>query len=370
THTHAAMTLLRGYADDMPLFEWLQNKIWPVEAGLKPEDIYWGTKLAILEMIKSGTTAFNDMYFMVEETAKAVEEMGVRAVLSYGFIDLFDNGKREKEIKATRETLRGILGMKNPRIQAALGPHAVYTVSREGLEWIKEFSIEKDLLVHIHLSETRKENTDCVERYGIRPTELLSKVGLISDKLIAAHGVWLNAREIKLLASHRANVSHNPVSNAKLAVGRAMPYHIMRKAGMNVTLGTDGAASNNNLDMLEELKFAAIIQKLFQDRQTLMPAKEALDIATENGARALRIDSGEIAEGKLADLILIDTRLPEFTPTHNPVANLVYSASGGAVDTTICDGKVLMLHRDVEGEEEIIEKAGERAKALVRRAEG
>ena len=368
THTHAAMTLLRGYADDMPLFDWLQNKIWPVEAKLTPEDIYWGSKLAILEMIKSGTTAFNDMYFMMKETARAAEEMGIRAVLSYGFIDMFDAEKREKEIKASKKTVREIEKMRNPRIKAALGPHAVYTVSREGLEWVKEYSDKKGLLVHIHLSETGKENTDCRQKYGIGPTQLLEEIGLLSDRLVAAHGVWLTAKDIKLLAARGATVSHNPVSNAKLAVGKAMPYHLMRKAKLNVALGTDGTASNNNLDVLEEMKFAAIIQKLQQNDQTLLPAEEALQMATANGARALGFDAGEIAEGKLADIILVNTRLPEFTPNHNPVANLVYSASGSAVDTTICDGKVLMLHRKVEGEREILNKAAEHARSLVSRA--
>lgn len=368
THTHAAMTLLRGYGDDMPLFDWLQKKIWPVEAKFQREDSYWGSRLAILEMIKSGTTTFNDMYFNMEETARAADEMGVRAVLAYGFVDLWDEERREKEIRVSKKTVENIRNMNNPRIRPSLGPHAVYTISEEGMQWIKDFSHEKNLLVHMHLSETEKENTDCIERYGVRPAAVLDRNGLVNEWLVAAHCVWLDRKEIALLKQMGASVSHNPVSNAKLAVGAAMPYHHMKEAGLNVALGTDGAASNNNLDMVEEMKFAAVLQKLLHNQQTLMPASEALVCATLNGARALKIDAGLIQEGKLADIILVDTKRPEFTPLHDAVANLVYAASGSAVDTTICDGKVLMLHGRVEGEEEILMESAKHAAALVERA--
>ena len=369
THTHTAMTLLRGYGDDMPLFDWLQKKIWPVETKFTKEDNYWGSKLAILEMIKSGTTTFNDMYFNMEETAKAVDEMGVRAVLAYGFVDLFDKERREKEITGSKDMVRNLTNMNNSRIKPSLGPHAVYTISEDGLQWIKQHSDEKDLLVHMHLSETEKENSDCVEKYGVRPTKLLERNGLVNKRLIAAHCVWLDHKEIKTLTEMGASVSHNPVSNAKLAVGAAMPYHLMYKARTNVTIGTDGAASNNNLDLLEEMKFAAIIQKLYHNDQTLLPAADVLEMATKNGAKALGFNAGTIAEGKLADIILVDLRTTAFTPNHNTVANLVYSASGSAVHTTICDGNVLMANRRVRGEEEILKKVSERAASLVKRAE-
>jgi len=368
THTHAAMTLLRGYGDDMPLFDWLQKKIWPVEAKFEKEDNYWGSKLAILEMIRSGTTTFNDMYFNIEETARAADEMGIRAVLAYGFVDLWDEGRREKEIKGSVESIRHITQMKCSRIKPSLGPHAVFTISEEGLQWVHEFARDKELLVHMHLSETEKENTDCMEKYGVRPTELLDRNGLLNKRFIAAHGVWLNEKEIGLLAEKGSSVSHNPVSNAKLAVGGAMPYDLMKDAGLNVTLGTDGTASNNNLDMLEEMKFAAVIQKLIHNQQTLMPASEALQAATENGARALRIDAGILEEGKLADIILVDTRRPEFIPMHNAIANLVYAASGSVVDTTICDGRILMLHGKIDGEEDILMNADKAAADLIERA--
>ena len=368
THTHAAMTLLRGYGDDMPLFDWLQQKIWPVEAKFTKEDNYWGSKLAILEMIRSGTTAFNDMYFNMEGTARAADEMGIRAVLAYGFVDLWDEERREREIKGTIENAKTIGNLNNPRIKPALGPHAVYTISEEGLQWVREYSDEKNMPVHMHLSETEKENIDCMEKYGVRPAALLERNGLINEKLVAAHCVWLDRKEIEMMAAKGATASHNPVSNAKLAVGNTMPYPLMTEAGLNVGLGTDGTASNNNLDMIEEMKFAAILQKLHHNQQTLLPAGEALRMATANGAKALGFNAGEIAVGKIADIILVRTNIPEFTPMHNATANLVYAASGRAVDTTICDGKVLMLHGKVEGEQEIIANASKAARDLVARA--
>lgn len=368
THTHSAMTLLRGYGDDMPLFDWLRQKIWPVEAKFGKEDSYWGSKLAILEMIRSGTTAFNDMYFNMEETARAADEMGIRALLAYGFVDLGDEERREREIRGSLETVRAITAMNNPRIIPSLGPHAVYTISEEGLRWVSEYSEEKDLRVHLHLSETEKENTDCHERYGVSPAALLDRNGLVNPRLIAAHCVWLQPDDISMMARKGAHVSHNPVSNAKLAVGRTMPYSSMSDAGLNVGLGTDGAASNNNLDMIEEMKFASLLQKLHQNRQTVLPAGEVLRLATVNGSRALGIDAGEIREGKLADIILVRTRAPEFTPLHDAEANLVYAASGGVVDTTICNGRILMLHGRVEGEEEIVRNAARAAVELVKRA--
>lgn len=369
THTHAAMTLLRGYGDDMPLFDWLQQKIWPVEAKFGKEDNYWGSKLAILEMIRSGTTAFNDMYFNMDQTAKAADEMGIRAVLAYGFVDLWDEERREREIKGSIDNVRTLTNINNPRITPSLGPHAVYTISEEGLQWVKEYSDEKELRVHMHLSETEKENLDCVEKYGVRPAALLERNGLMNNKLIAAHCVWLDEKEIRMMAEKRAHASHNPVSNAKLAVGSTMPYPAMKEAGLNVGLGTDGTASNNNLDMIEEMKFAAILQKLHHNEQTVLPASEALQLATANGAKALGIEAGEIKEGMLADIILVKTGVPEFTPLHNATANLVYAASGAVVDTTICDGRILMLNGMIEGEENIIINAGQAARDLVSRAQ-
>ena len=224
THTHAAMTLLRGYADDMILQDWLARKIWPLEAHLTGDDVYWGTKLACLEMIRTGTTAFNDMYFQMESAAKAVDETGIRAMLSYGFIDLGDAEKREHECKATEALATHIKKMDNPRIRAAAGPHAPYTVSPEGLKWCAEFAKEQQIGIHIHLSETEKEVNDCVSQHGKRPAALLDECGILTPRTIAAHGCWLDDAECALLGKRGVHVAHNPTSNMKLATHRAMPY--------------------------------------------------------------------------------------------------------------------------------------------------
>ena len=369
THTHAAMSLLRGYADDMILQDWLSQKIWPLEAHLTPADVYWGTRLACLEMIKSGTVAFNDMYFMMEEAARAVDDAGIRATLSYGFIDLFNTEKREAECKATENLVHHIRTLANPRIKAAAGPHAIYTVSPEGLRWCAEFAAQEKIGIHIHLSETGKEVNDCIARHGKRPAAYLDECGILTPRTVAAHCCWLDEAECRLLSKRGVSASHNPSSNMKLATNRAMPYHWLSQAGVNVCLGTDGCASNNNLDMFEEAKTAALLQKFSWNNPTLLPAHEALAMATVNGAKGLGLATGTLVAGVPADIILVSTRTACNTPLHNATSNLVYSCSGGAVETTICDGRVLMLDREVPGEEQILSKAATAAQELVRRAQ-
>jgi len=369
THTHAAMSLLRGYADDMILQDWLSQKIWPLEAHLTPVDIYWGTKLACLEMIRTGTVAFNDMYFMMEEAARAVGEAGIRATLSYGFIDLFNPEKREAECKATENLVRTIRMLDNPRIKAAVGPHAIYTVSPEGLRWCAEFAAKEKIGIHIHLSETEKEVNDCIAQHGKRPAVHLDECGILTPRTVAAHCCWLDEAECTLLGKRGASVSHNPSSNMKLATNRAMPYHWLKQAGANPCLGTDGCASNNNLDMFEEAKTAALLQKFSWNNPTLLPAHEALAMATTNGAKGLGLATKTLVAGAPADIILVSARIACNTPLHNATSNLVYSCSGGAVETTICDGRVLMLDREVPGEEQILSGATKAAQELVRRAQ-
>jgi 5-methylthioadenosine/S-adenosylhomocysteine deaminase len=369
THTHAAMSLLRGYADDMVLQDWLSQKIWPLEAHLTPADVYRGTKLACLEMIKSGTVAFNDMYFMMDEAARAVDEAGIRAMLSYGFIDLFSAEKREAECKATENLVCHIRSLNNPRISAAVGPHAPYTVSPEGLRWCAEFAGEQKTGIHIHLSETEKEVNDCTARHGKRPAVLLDECGILTPRTVAAHCCWLDEAECRLLGKRGVSASHNPASNMKLATNRAMPCHRLSAAGANVCLGTDGCASNNNLDMFEEVKIAAILQKFFWNNPTVLPAHEALAMATVNGAKGLGLTTGKLVAGAPADIILVSARTACNTPLHNTASNIVYSCSGGAVETTICDGRVLMLDREVPGEEQILSEAAKAAQELVRRAQ-
>jgi len=368
THTHAAMTLLRGYADDMILQDWLSQKIWPLEAHLTGDDVFIGTRLACLEMIRSGTTAFNDMYFFMEDAARAVDESGIRAVLSYGFIDLFDADKREIECKATENLVARVRSMKNPRIKASAGPHTLYTVSKEGLVWCAEFAQEQKIGIHIHLSETEKEVQDCIARYGMRPSAFLDACGILTPRTVAAHCCWLDEGECTLLKKRGVSVSHNPASNMKLATHRAMPYPLLTGAGVNVCLGTDGCASNNNLDLFEEAKIAALLQKFFWNDPTILPAHEALAMATVHGAEALGFGTGRLAAGAAADIVLVDTRRVCNTPLHNATSNLVYSCNGGAVETTICDGKVLMLEGDIPGEAAIRESAALAAYELVGRA--
>lgn len=369
THTHAAMTLLRGYADDMHLQEWLSEKIWPLEAHLNGDDVYWGTKLACIEMIKSGTVAFNDMYFFMEDAARAVDETGIRAVFGHGFIDLGDEEKRELEISKTKELVGHIKSLNNPRIQASVAPHAPYTVSTDGLEWCAEYSKTEDIMLHIHLSETEGEVQGCIEQHGMRPPALLDKCGCLSERTLAAHCCWLDEDECGLLGKRKVSVSHNPVSNMKLAVNRAMPYKWLKDAGANVTLGTDGCSSNNNLDILENLKTATLLQKFYWNSDTLLPVHEAIDMATSSGAKALNTGTGRIEKGAPADIVLLKKSVPCMTPLYNPLSNIVYSCSSNAVDTVICAGRVLMHEGEIPGMEEVCIKAAEVAADLVRRKE-
>jgi 5-methylthioadenosine/S-adenosylhomocysteine deaminase len=369
THTHAAMTLLRGYADDMPLQEWLEEKIWPLEAHLTGDDVYQGTRLACLEMIRSGTVAFNDMYFFMDRAADAVDELGLRATLAYGFIDLGDEEKREAEIQATEALVAHVKARRNPRIQAAVAPHSVYTVSPEGLRWCAAFAEEQGIGIHVHLAETEKEVTDCVAEFGRRPAVLLDDCGCLTPRTVAAHCCWLDEAECRLLGARGVHVSHNPASNMKLAVNRAMPYHWLKSSRANICLGTDGCASNNNLDLMEEMKFAALLQKFAWNSQTLLPAGEAVAMATSAGARALGTGPGTLTVGAPADIVLLDARAACTTPLHHSNSNIVYACNGGAVMTVLCQGRVLMHERRVPGEEEIIREAAAAAQALVGRAE-
>jgi len=366
-HTHAAMTLLRGYADDMPLQEWLLTKIWPVEAHLTEEDVYWGVKLACLEMIKTGTTFFNDMYWHWRGAARAVQEMGIRAALSAVFIDTFDDQKMKQQIALNEKLFAESIEF-NPRVIFTLGPHALYTVSERALRWSADFARERDILIHFHLSEAEEEVENCQARHGMRPVEYLERIGFLGPHLIACHSVWLSEEEMDVLRDHGVKVVHNPVSNMKLAVGSVFPYPRLRKRGLTICLGTDGCASNNNLDMLETAKFASLLQKFHAHSQVVMPAHEVFEMLTIQGAQAFRLECGAITEGKWADIALVDLNQPQLVPHFNTESDLIYSANGSCIDTLICDGKILMQNRRVEGEEEIMARAKEVAFDLVRRA--
>jgi 5-methylthioadenosine/S-adenosylhomocysteine deaminase len=365
-HTHAAMTLLRGYADDMPLKEWLETKIWPIEAHMTEEDIYWGTKLACLEMIKSGTTFFNDMYWHWSGTARAVEEMGIRAAISAVFIDLGDAKKTREQI-ALNERLYAAREHFGPRVTFALGPHAVYTVSEEALRWCADFARAKGLLIHVHLAETEEEVSRCLEIHGMRPARYLEQIDFLGPHVIACHCVWLNDEDMAILKAHDVRVVHNPTSNMKLAVGGVFPYGELHAWGVITALGTDGCASNNNLDMLETAKLASLLQKFHTGDPVVMPAHEAFEMLTAQGARAFGLESGSLEPGRWADIALVDLNIPTLTPNFHLASDLIYAAAGSAIDTVICDGKILMQGRRVEGEEAIMAKAREAAFALVRR---
>jgi 5-methylthioadenosine/S-adenosylhomocysteine deaminase len=359
SHTHAAMTLLRGYADDLSLKQWLKEKIWPAEARLTKEDIYWGSKLACLEMIKSGTTCFCDMYWEPQATIKAVEEMGLRAFIGLLLID-FDQRGQKKFVAEQYEKLKSNL---NQRITLTLGPHSIYTVNQENLLWAKRFASENNLLIQMHLSETQEEVDSCFKQHRLRPVEYLANFDFLGPEIIFAHAIWLNEKEIELLAKTGSSVVYNPTSNMKLASG-ILAYQRLKNAGVNILLGTDGVSSNNNLDLFEEMKFAALLQKVTQFDPTILPVKECFNLATFNASQTLKLPLGKIQEGNLADLILIDIKQPELVPNYNSLSNLIYAGGGSCVDTVICDGQVLMENRIVKGEEEIIEKCQEISQKL------
>jgi 5-methylthioadenosine/S-adenosylhomocysteine deaminase len=356
-HHHAAMAYMRSVADDLELFEWLNEHIWPLEASVTEEDVFNGARLACLEMIKSGTTFFNDMYWHFHGTARAVEEMGMRAALGAVFIDMDDAGRRAANA-AQAERLLEESKRYSDRIRFQLGPHALYTVSEEALAWCAEFAAEHNLMIHIHLSETEKEVNDCLKTYGVRPPEHLDRAGLLAANVTAAHCVWLNRSEMELLAERGVKALHCPASNMKLCSGK-FRFTEAQAAGMQIAIGTDGAASNNNLDMGEEIKLAALLEKHFTGDPTALPAETAWHAGTRAAAEMFGLNSGIIEEGALADLMLVDLNNERLVPGHNLIADMVYSADSACIDTVLCNGKILMQNRHVPGEEDIIAKGRE-----------
>lgn len=357
-HTHSPMTLFRGLADDIPLPEWLQTHIWPREASLKPHEIYTGALLGALEMIKSGTTTFVDMYFHMEEVAKAAVKAGLRAYLGYGMIDLGNPEKLEKEINESISTLKFIESLNSERIDFIFAPHAPYTCSIECLKKVRELADEHGKMITIHVAETRWEVEEIRRKHGKSAVELLDGIGFLSEDVIIAHGVWLNDRDIMLLAKRGTSVVHNPASNMKLGSG-VMPLKKLLDRNVNVCLGTDGSASNNNLDMLEEMKLAALLHKVHTLEPTVADARTVFKMATLNGAKALRLNAGAIREGNLADLIIIDFNKPHLRPINDIISHLIYSANGNDVETTIVGGEILMLDGEVLtlDEEKVMEEA-------------
>lgn len=347
-HTHLSMTLLRGLADDMPLMEWLETKIWPIEKNLRKGDCYYAALLGCLEMIKSGTTCFADQYFFMEDVARAVEESGIRGVLSYGIIEMDDPQRRESELRTGEKFVREYHGKAGGRVLTMFGPHAAYTCSPECLLKTKELARKYGVGIHTHVAESRDEVDRMVKKYGKRPVEHLDAIGFLGPEVLAAHCVWLTGHEISIIRERGVKPVHNPVSNMKIACGIA-PVPELLAAGIPVALGTDGAASNNSLDLLSEMKFAALLNKVGKLDPTVMPAPAVLEMATINGATALglRDEIGSLEVGKKADVVLIDLKQPHFTPLHNVISHLVYNAVGSDVDTVIVDGKIIMQEREV-----------------------
>lgn len=336
THTHAAMALLRGYADDMELHKWLTQYIWPYEAELTADDIEKGSYMAVKEMIATGSVFFNDMYFDIDRTIRVVDESGIRAALGVTFMESHSKAQQSQKV----ELLKHWSDPTGGRISLTVAPHAIYTVGSEMLSRCAELAREGGFKYHIHLSETEGEVADCVRLHGCRPVEYLDKLGVLGPNVIAAHVIHVDEKEADLLAERGVTVSHCPCSNMKLASG-IFPYKLLKKAGCRITIGTDGDSSNNNLDMGEEMKFAALLAKLSSSDPETAPAEEILRCATVNGAEAFGIDSGRIEEGALADAILVDLNDIKMQPCHNLVSNWVYSAGSEAIKKVICDGRIV-----------------------------
>jgi len=365
THTHSSMTLLRGYADDLPLKEWLETKIWPFESRLRKDDFYWGTKLAILEMIKTGTTTFSDMYFSMDEIAKAVKETGIRAVLSEGLIEENDG---EKGLQNSIRFAKEWNNKANGRIKTMLAPHSPYTCSREYLKRIVNKADEIGVPIHTHLAETENEVKITKEKYGKSPTKFLEDVNFFSVPILAAHCIYLDESDMEILAENNVGVAHNPLSNMKLGSGIANITKLIDK-GINIGLGTDGVASNNNLDLFEEAKIAAYLQKVDKKDPSLINTNDLLKMLTINGAKVLGIDNlGKLKEKYIADLVLLDiNKSSYFYPHHNNLSNIFYSSNSNSVNTVIIDGKVVLEDDNLLTMEEnkVFQEVERRASELV-----
>ena len=354
-HTHAAMTLLRSCYEDQPLKDWLES-VWAAEVRLDDEAVYWGTKLAILEMLKTGTTCFLDMYWRTPAIARAAEEMGIRAFIPYHFLDNFDHDKAERQYGECKE-MYAISRDWPERLQFCIAVHADYTTSEATMLRAGMFAHEHGLIFTAHMAETLSETQEDVIKMSLTPAQHFNRLGLLGPQTVLAHSLWVDDHDVELLGRSRTNVVHNINSNLKLASGYRFRYDELRAAGANVCIGTDGAASSNNLDIRESMKTMALVQKAWREDPSALPLGELMDVATVNAARALGVDTGRVAEGALADLVLVNIRSEAFVPSGNFIGNLILSANSACFDTAIVDGRVVMENRKVPGEEEILERA-------------
>lgn len=349
THTHLGMSLFRNYADDLPLHDWLNDKIWPIEAKLTPEDIYWGSLLSMVEMIETGTTTFLDMYFFMDEVGNALKESGMRGVLSRGMSDDNDeklNQEKFDDLVQLHKNWHNKLGGKS---RVAVGTHSIYICGTKFLKTATEYAEKLDIPIHIHLSETKKEVEDSYLIHGKSPIEYSRDIGLFKVPTAAAHCVVVDDNDLRILKEENVFPINNPASNMKLASGFA-PVNKMIQMGIPVALGTDGSSSNNNLNMFEEISLAAIINKGLTEDATAVTAYEAIEMATVNGAKALQwFDQiGSLEQGKNADIILIDLDKSHLYPRNNPVSSLAYSVQGSDVDTVMVDGDIIMENREIK----------------------
>lgn len=352
-HTHAAMALMRGMEEDVPLAEWL-GKIWEREAKLDEEFVYHSTKVACLEMIKTGTVTFNDQYWFFPAAHRAAIEMGLRPAVSYVVLDHHDRDEAERQkeqcVRMYEEASKW-----NDGTIFTVSVHAVYSVSEDLIVWASDFARSHGLKLHIHIAESEKEDLECkASTGGLSPTEYLDRLGVLGPHVIGAHTLWLSEHDIELLGKYRVNCVHNINSNTKLASGYKFKYNELRDAGANVCIGTDGCASSNNLDMLEAMKTTALFQKAWRKNPAAMPLEELISMATVNGAKALGLDTGILREGALADILIVDTDNSFFLSPGSFLANFIYSAHSDCIDSVISGGRFVMRNRKVEGEKEIL----------------
>lgn len=363
-HTHAGMAMMRGVGEDIAFHEWI-DKIWQVEEKLDEELVYQSTRLACLEMIKTGTTTFNDHYWYMPMGYKASLEMGLRGVHAYVVLDRNDPEESERQ-KVQCQEMYEIAKSWGATSTFCIAIHAIYSVREEMFVWAVNFARERGLKIHIHLSETRKEIEDCMAQHnGMSPVEYLDSLGILGPDVIAAHTLWLSEKDIEILGKRGVNCVHNANSNLKLASGYKFHYNELRDAGANICLGTDGCASSNNLDMLETMKTSAMIQKAWRDDPTAMPLPELMEMATSNAGKALGLNIGKIEEGALADILIVNTEGYNFISPGTFEANFVYSAHSDCIESVICDGRFVMRNRVVANEEQILKEAKETLKKLL-----
>ena len=354
-HTHAGMSMMRGIGEDIAFHEWL-DRIWEVEAGIDEEYVYHATKVACLEMIKTGTTTFNDHYWYMPMAYKAATEMGLRSVLAYVICDRNDPRESERQkiqcMKMYEQTKEW-----GDTASFAVAIHAIYSVSEPMMLWAADFARKHGARIHIHVSETEKEVKDCMSEHGMSPVEYLDSLGILGPDVIAAHTLWLSADDVEILGRRGVTCVHNVNSNLKLASGYRFLYNELRDAGANICLGTDGCASSNNLDMLETMKTSAMIQKAWRNDPSAMPIDEIIAMATSNAGKGLGLEIGKIEEGALADILIIDLDNYSFLSPAPVEANLIYSAHSDCIDSVICNGKFVMRSRQVPHEKEIMAQA-------------